>query len=499
MDRFQVMAGAALMLASGVFAQAGGNDTELQVVRKKPAPDPIVLTVDPDVEIGKIKIMNAVNNGPAIPPVSGNQARGNFNAYKAARIPYARLHDSINCVSGGAHCVDISAIFPDFEADENDPASYDFCFTDKYLDAIRKAGTGIFFRLGQTIEHGPKKYGVIPPKDYAKWARICEHVIRHYNEGWADGYKWNIVYWEIWNEPDLDCEKERWKKDPRCWGGPEEEFFKFYATAAKHLKGCFPHLKIGGPGNAGRFDWARRFFKHMKENDVPIDFFSWHIYSNLSINIANKCLKARKLMDECGYPEAENILNEWNYVEGWTDQWVYSLRVESGDLNLKGAAFVASVMNASQLEPVDMLMYYDARVGTVMNGMFDHTTLWPKKCYYTFYAWSKLLDRGTQVKAEITGAKPDQYGDINFRATAAKGADGSLALFVSRYHIHEIGATVGPKKVRIVVPGYDAAKSVCHLTDMPRTYTEVPLPVNSDGSLDLEMQTWSFALLEFYR
>ncbi|MBR2983163.1 MAG: hypothetical protein IKC80_08025, partial [Kiritimatiellae bacterium] len=84
-------------------------------------------------------------------------------------------------------------------------------------------------------------------------------------------------------------------------------------------------------------------------------------------------------------------------------------------------------------------------------------------------------------------------------ATAAKGADGSLALFVSRYHIHEIGATVGPKKVRIVVPGYDAAKTVCHLTDMPRTYTEVPLPVNSDGSLDLEMQTWSFALLEFYR
>jgi hypothetical protein len=237
----------------------------------------------------------------------------------------------------------------------------------------------------------------------------------------------------------------------------------------------------------------------MKKNNVPVDFFSWHIYSNLSINIANKCFKARKLMDECGYPEAENILNEWNYVEGWTDQWVYSLRVESGDLNLKGAAFVASVMNACQLAPLDMLMYYDARVNTVMNGMFEKVTLWPMKGYYPFYVWSKLADRGTQVKAEFSGTTPDSFGDINFRATAAKGKDGSLALFVSRYHIHETGATVGPKIIRISVPGYDPAKTVCHLTDVPHTHTEIPLEVNPDGSLNLEMQTWSFALLEFYR
>ena len=28
---------------------------------------------------------------------------------------------------------------------------------------------------------------MLPPKDYAKWARICEHVVRHYNEGWGWG------------------------------------------------------------------------------------------------------------------------------------------------------------------------------------------------------------------------------------------------------------------------------------------------------------------------
>ena len=484
-----------LMLAALTCAAETVSVTEPDS-RYKEKDSGLVLTVDPSAELGRIKLMNAVNNGPAVPPKAGDQARGNFKAYKAARIPYARLHDSIGCVSGGAHCVDITAIFPDFGADENDPKSYDFCFTDTYLDAIRRAGTGIFFRLGQTIEHGPKKYGVLPPKDYAKWARICEHVIRHYNEGWADGFKWNIVYWEIWNEADLDCENGRWKTNPRTWGGPEEEFFKFYATAAKHLKSRFPHLKIGGPANAGRFDWATRFFEYMKANEVPLDFFSWHIYSNISSRIAEKCRKAREKMDKYGYEKAENILNEWNYVDGWTDQWVYSLRVMSGDLNLKSAAFSASVMNACQNEPLDMLMYYDARVNSGMNGLFDKTTLWPMKGYYPFYAWAKLLDRGTQVKAEFAGVKPDEFGDTNFRATAAKGADGSIAIFVSRYHCRETGATLGPKKVRVVVPGCPPEKAVCHLTDIPHTYTEVPLEIEGDGSFVLELQPYAFALIE---
>ena len=131
------------------------------------------IDVDPGTELGPIKDMHAVNNGPTVKkPSADDQMRGNIEEYRALRIPFARTHDSINCVSGGAHTCDISAVFPNFDADENDPKNYDFVFTDHYLDNIRRAGTEVFFRLGQTIEHGPKKYGVLPPKDYAKWARI---------------------------------------------------------------------------------------------------------------------------------------------------------------------------------------------------------------------------------------------------------------------------------------------------------------------------------------
>ena len=102
---------------------------------------------------------------------------------------------------------------------------------------IEMAGTKVFYRLGSKIEHWPKKYGTLPPKDFKKWAVICEHIIKHYNEGWANGFHKNIEYWEIWNEPNLDPDDSTHK---RCWGGTKLQFFEFYDVAATHLKQCFP-------------------------------------------------------------------------------------------------------------------------------------------------------------------------------------------------------------------------------------------------------------------
>ncbi|MBI4578450.1 MAG: hypothetical protein HY718_02035 [Planctomycetes bacterium] len=50
------------------------------------------------------------------------------------------------------------------------------------------------------VNNGPFHWG---GKDFAKWAKICVNIIRHYNEGWADGFHYNIRYWEIWNEPNV--------------------------------------------------------------------------------------------------------------------------------------------------------------------------------------------------------------------------------------------------------------------------------------------------------
>ena len=84
---------------------------------------------------GNMKPMHAVNNGPVGGGVRGKT--GNFLAYQEAKIPYARLHDSAFYNGyGGEWSVDVHRIFCDFNADVNDPNSYDFGPTDKYLQNI---------------------------------------------------------------------------------------------------------------------------------------------------------------------------------------------------------------------------------------------------------------------------------------------------------------------------------------------------------------------------
>lgn len=343
--------------------------------------------------LGVFKVLNATNGGPWHKRHAADQWRSNFADYKAARIPYSRNHDSnlSSTIYGGPFAHDITAIFPDFDADVDDPQSYDFACTDESVLVTLEAGTETFFRLGQSIEHQIKKHDTLPPADFEKWAKICEHIIRHYNEGWADGLHLNIQYWEIWNEADLDGDDSTNK---RTWGGTKAQFFDLYEITAKHLKSCFPQLKIGGPALAGHMDWAESFLQEMRRREVPIDFFSWHIYCTEPKHLLDRAENVRRIMDACGYTDAESILNEWNYVKGWEQDFVYSIEAIHG---MKGAAFTMACISACQPSSVDMLMYYDTRPSDFC-GAFDFYTYRPLKGYYPLYWYGMFYDMTHEIR-----------------------------------------------------------------------------------------------------
>lgn len=436
--------------------------------------------------LGDIKPMNAVNNGPVFR--STDQMRDNFDAYQDLEIPYARTHDSNSSnYYGGPHVVDITSVFPDFSRKVSDPDAYDFCLTDLYLQNIQDAGAKVFFRLGQTIEHDAKKYGIYPPADYRKWAQVCEHIIRHYTEGWADGYRWDMEYWEIWNEPDLDADNDAWKVNPRTWGGSMEDFFKFYEIAAKHLKKCFPHLKIGGPSLAGSethgpSSWAERFLAYMQAHDVCLDFFSWHVYTSKVEKIESEAAMMRQALDKYGYAETESILDEWNCVGDWGAGYQHYVETMN---SLKGAAFTASALISGQNSSIDMLMYYDARYPSVFNGLFDFYTFNPTESYYALYSWTKLAKLGKQIEAVV------EDGDM--RVAAATNGAGRYCIYLSRYN--DDNNVLNKKKVSIDVSSIVFTEISAHLTDSSHKFTEVPLK-SSCGSISCVMEPNSFITIE---
>ena len=358
--------------------------------------------IDLNKKVKQIKPMHGVGQ----PPLAGSKST-HFHFLTEAGIPYSRLHD-VGGPYGGNRFVDIPNIFRDFSADENDPASYDFTFTDHLITELVKAGVEPYYRLGITIENDVliKPYRVFPPEDFGKWARICEHIVAHYNEGWADGFHYNITYWEIWNEPDGGGGKN--DLGAQMWRGDPEDFFRLYDITAKHLKKRFPNIKVGGYGACELalilddvsnpayaktdkvwlkqiHDFFHGFFSYIKENGSPIDFFSWHTYKPVDValkldeNIA-------KWVREYGFGDIELHLNEWN-----------PYAIEHGSAH--HAAEVAAMMLGMQDANTDILCIYDARMqGGTFSALFDGNIAKPFPTYYSLVGFNLLYKLGTQVE-----------------------------------------------------------------------------------------------------
>ncbi len=432
---------------------------------------------------GRIKPMHAVNNGP-VKKRSADQQITNMQWFIDAGIPYVRNHDASFCATyGGEHTVDVHAIFPNFDADENDPASYDFPCTDEYLRVIAESGAKTFYRLGSKIEHGVKKYGTNVPKDFHKWARICEHIIRHYIEGWADGFHYDIEYWEIWNEPE--CTSADGGK--LNWQGTFDEFVDMFLTALEHLKKCFPHLKIGGPAFVGYNEaLVSKLLTAVAERGLELDFCSWHKYTENPDKMVRDCYRFRELFDKHGFEKTESILDEWNYVKGWAgEDWIYSLRTEK---NMKGAAFIASCMLACQYAPLDMLMYYDARP-CGMNGLFSTDIVSDRlKGYYTLLMFNSLYKLGECVRVDT--------GIDGVYAVAAKNGEKS-AIMLS-YYKDEGGESIS-LKLLISNLVSESKKMKLYVLDENRDMelADEKTLDSTDGEINFEMGMNSVILLEF--
>jgi xylan 1,4-beta-xylosidase len=331
--------------------------------------------------------------------------------HHALGIPFTRLHDApwVN-----AEAVDIHYLFRQPEADPGDPLNYDFRATDDYLAAVVRSGAGIVYRLGESIEHTARQYWVHPPRNPQAWAAVCLGIVRHYNEGWASGFRYGIRYWEIWNEPDVR---------PQMWTGTDADYFRLYEVTAKALKARFPEIRVGGPalGNTGELKgetlipspFLKAFLVYCRDRQVPLDFLSWHRYTADPEDIQRRAKAVRRCLDEFGFTQTESHLNEWNYLVN--DDWTPLTPKGKGTSRQKffetlgsteGAAFTISVLLRLQDAPIDVANYYTGEVQGF--GLFDFNGS-PKATYHAFALFRRFLD--TSWRGEPTTVINDRSPD----------------------------------------------------------------------------------------
>lgn len=365
-----------------------------------------------------VREMKPVHNIGRMPDYELDSEMNSY--FTEANMTSCRTHD--------INETDIYKIFPDFSKDVNDEASYNFAESDKVLAAIVDAGMEPFFRFGISwSDPEAAREHLQPPSDYDKWAEICEHIILHYNEGWADGFHYDIEYWEIYNEPDCQPVPE----ESNFWQGTPEEFYRLYDVTAKHLKSKFPELKIGGYGSCGFYaldktnavntgsspqnqyfiQFFEDFLAYATAHDTPMDFFSWHSYTTTWKN-EQYIGYVREKLAAAGYTDAEIIVDEWNFNP-----------MENDKIDRRYGANQTSMLIMFQNMGLDMAHYYCANYWpeSVHAGMFVRE-MKPSSAYYGFFAFGQMYKLGSQAEIKNKSLPTDLH------AFAATGEDGQALL-----------------------------------------------------------------------
>lgn len=440
----------------------------------------INLQIHSSQELGLFKPLHGVNNGPVGYGSLVNVSR----YYQDIKVPHVRLHDT-----NWPHPreVDIHTIFPDFEADENDARSYDFSRTDEYIRTVVETGAQIIYRLGESIEHTAQKYYIHPPRDFAKWARVCIHIIRHLNEGWADGHHFGIRHWEIWNEPD--------NPDPKgnpMWTGTPQQYFELYDIVSRAIKAYDATLQVGGyAATMVNPEFAAQFFDFCRAKKPPLDFFSFHSYAPSLQTIETNAREIRAQVTHAGYPDAQMHFNEWNFVPpmppgfqcfalGHEREVATFFETAKGEM---GAAFDAAALILMQDLPIDIANFYDGQPLSYFS-LFNAYGV-PQKNYYAFRAFAGLLE--TPHRVCIEGAN-----NPNLRAAAGISSNGKLGVLLANFQ--DASTPVALNFPDLPRENYQVTQT---WTDKERTFAAAPASTLSaqKPTLQLFMPPYSVALV----
>lgn len=342
-----------------------------------------------------------------------------------------------------------SILFPDPNADPENPASYNFGPTDEVMAAIHAAGAHVYYRIGRS-------WGAqaTPPVNFDKYADAVKHVAMHYNQGWDHGFHYGIKYWEFWNEPG-----------EVFWTGTPEQFYELYAKTARALKSADPSILIGGPAIADPAHpspYREGLLDYCKKNHVPFDFYSWHTYAIGSADPYDGVRLARnfrRILDQHGYAHAQSILSEWNLTPDFTE-------AEKAELQgVHNAAFIGAALTYFQDAPLDAAIFY--RGDATWMGLFDLKGNYFKTAY-TFKAMGQMQE--TPQRLAATGADTD-----GFAVLAGKSADNrTVQIFLSNY---EIPPGYKPKQMHLS-PELQKMFKKAMAEQAAKAKTKKPAPVN---------------------
>lgn len=188
-------------------------------------------------------------------------------------------------------------IYPDHD-------TFDWSRLDPFMDSL--AATGATVVAAITIKPKPLfptiDHATWQPYDVEEWQRLIRALVTRYSVE-----RPIVTHWEIGNETDIgeDGGSPYLIPDPA-------DYAAFYRMTVAPILDAFPEAKVGGPAAC----WIDNeplpgFVAICREQGIPLNFISWHLYSDDPERHALGVGRARELV--AGYPGStpELFITEW--------------------------------------------------------------------------------------------------------------------------------------------------------------------------------------------
>lgn len=286
---------------------------------------------------------------------------------------------------------------------------------DQTVCDIFHTGAKPFFSLGympETLSDDGSLIGT--PKNWDEWTFLVQKTIERYSGkstrlcGQVTGEFFKDIYYEVWNEPDHES-FGKWS----LYGGKKDyKLLYFYSSTGASRALNVYHFFLGGPATTAAYkNWFQNFLRFISDNNLKIDFLSWHHYTKNPVDFSDDLININNWLADDEFERFRTlpkIISEWGYD---------SMPNPISDTNIGAAHTIVSIRNLIE-QKLEMAFAFEIKDGPIPRwGILSYSG--EKKPRYQALRLLNLLERyqlqvdgeGTFVKA-VTGGWQNRIGVV---------------------------------------------------------------------------------------
>jgi hypothetical protein len=330
---------------------------------------------------------------------------------------------------------------------------FDWSRLDPYMQALADTGAKVVAALTikPPVLFPQVNHAIWRPNDVAEWQHVVRELVKRYSVE-----RPNITHWEIGNETDIgESGGSPYLIPDPC------DYAEYYEMTVLPIRQVFPEARVGGPAAC----WVDNeplpgFVRCCRERGTPLDFISWHLYSDDPAQHATGVEHARKLLSAHPGARPEMMVTEWSKGfefapadDGGQPHWSRVVSVEDMAYQPRRAAITAASLIAMARAGLDWSFYY--HIWDQYVNPADFLPFYSEKNLYELMLphWNEVPHRFGLFG--VSGEVRPQY--FVFQMLSRMG-DALLGIECNEPDVHAMAAT-GEQTLSVLMANYNRVES----------------------------------------